>query len=175
MNVLEEGLTPPFPTVAQKGQDSTGQVVLPNMEFFPDIHLRDFQERYRVNNGQGESRQIQMLQQAMQRINRELLDDDAMEEGGNWVCQQVRKGFFTLESVPSVQYGDCTEKLMQYRTAIYAHAKARLIERYRDTQTTRPGHDRADDMELTVDDYDQESREALRQLLGKPRCTIDLI
>lgn len=173
--VMAADLTPPFPTVAQKGQDSTGQVILPNMDFFPDISLRDFQERYRVNNGQSETRQMQALQRAMQRINRELLDDDAMEEGGNWVCQQVKKGFYTLETVPSNHYGGCSEKVMQYRTAIYAHAKARLTERYRDTQTTRTGHDRADDMDLTVDDYDQESREALRQLMGKPRCTIDLI
>jgi hypothetical protein len=173
--VTEADLTPPFSTVAQKGQDSTGQVTLPNMEFFPDIALRDFQSRYRVDNGAGEDRQIQALQQAMTRINRELLDDSAMEEGTNWVCQQVRNGFFSLETVPANHYGDCNEKVMQYRTAVYAHAKARLVERYRDTQTTRLGHDRADDLELTADDYDQESREAVRQLLGKPRCTIELV
>lgn len=113
--VMAADLTPPFPTVAQKGQDSTGQVILPNMDFFPDISLRDFQERYRVNNGQSETRQMQALQRAMQRINRELLDDDAMEEGGNWVCQQVKKGFYTLETVPSNHYGGCSEKVMQYR------------------------------------------------------------
>lgn len=175
MSGEEAALTPPFPTLAQKGQDNTGQVTLPNMEFFPAISLRDFQERYRVNNGQAETRQIQTLQQAMQRINRELLDDAATEDGVSWVCQQVRNGFYTLETVPANQYGGCSEKVMQYRTAIYAHAKARLTERYRDTQTTRTGHDRADDMDLTVDDYDQESREALRQLMGKRRCTIDLI
>lgn len=166
-------LTSPF--IAQKGKDTKGEIVLANMEFFPNVPLLDFQERYKVDNGHSEERQIQNLQNAMQRINRQLLDDMATESGTNWVCEKVRLGYFTLESVPAFQYGECSEKVTQYFTAIYALAKSKLVKKHRDTDTTRHGHDHADELEKTADDYLTESREALRLLMDKSRVTIDQV
>jgi hypothetical protein len=170
----QEPLTPPF--TAQKGQDDHDAIVLANMDFFPDIHLRDFQTRYKVDNSHGEDKQIQSLQNAMHRINKQLLDDMATEKRTNWVCEQVRKGYLTLDKVPSMHYGNCSEKVSQYLTAIYALAKANLVSKYRDIDTTRRhGQEKAAELESTEDDYRQESRESLRLLMDKPRVTIDLI
>lgn len=171
--------TPAAPFVAQKSQDRTG-ITLPNMEFFPAIDLLDFQTKYRVNASHSVERQVEALQQAMIKTNAELLSDAAMASGVSWTCQQVRAGYYSLDAVPAIQYGGLSEKVELYLAAVYAKAKQVLVERYRDTDTTRSGHQTAGfDKDKAVSDliadYEQESREKLRLLMGKPRCTIELI
>ena len=104
------GLQPPFqaesPPVffAQDAQDTSGAMV-GNMEsFFPALSLKAFQTKYRVDASQQEQRQRQCLQQAMINVNHELMDDDAMDDGENWVCRWVKQGYERLEDIPAPMY-----------------------------------------------------------------------
>ncbi len=166
---------PAVPFVGQKSQDEEA-IVLPNMEFFPAIELLDFQLRYRVDASQFKQRQIQALQQAMSTTNKELLDGYSVDSNINWVCQKVRKGFFELSEVPCNRYGDESEKVRLYFSCIYALAKSLLIKRYPKLYLGKKDRgDQQDPDNNTADDYLQEYRETLRQLMDKSRCTIDLI
>ena len=62
-----------------------------------------------------------------------------------------------------------------YQRAVYATAKAELIERYRDFDSTDAGQRRAETMELSVDDYRRQARYAIRDILGRPRATVELL
>lgn len=167
--------TPAAPFVAQKSQDEEA-VVLPNMEFFPDIVLLDFQLRYRVDASQYPQRQSQALQQAISKANKELLNDDSVDSGVNWVCQKVKKGFFELSDVPCNHYGDESEKVRLYFSCIYALAKSLLIKRYPKLYLGKKDRNDKQDPDVNAaDDYLQEYRESLRELMDKSRCTIALI
>lgn len=176
--MITSELTPPV-FVARKSVDD-GTTIISNWQFFPDLHLLDFQQRYNVDAGIEEARQIQALTTAMQSVNDELLNPNAQDSGVSWVEEQQALGYCTLDQVPALHYGSCTQKPHQYRTAIYAHAKALLIERHRDTDSKRSGFrsqdmERTEYLEKTADEYFQESREAIRALMGKSRCTIELL
>lgn len=165
--------------VARKSVDD-GTTVISNFQFFPDIQLLDFQQRYNVNAGTAEERQVQAMVTAMQSVNDELLDPNAQDSGVSWVEEQLALGYCTLDQVPSIRYGTCNQKPTQYRTTVYAHAKALLVEKHRDTDSKRSGNrmedmERSEHLEKTADDYFQESREAIRALMDKPRCTIELL
>lgn len=171
-------LTPPV-FIARKSVDD-GNTIIDNFHFFPPLNLLDFQQRYNVDAGTEENRQIQALTTAMQSVNDELLASSAQDSGVSWVAEKMALGYCTLEAVPSLRYGQCTEKVMQYSTAVYAHAKARLVERHRDTDSKRSGYrsqdmERTEYLENTANAYFQESRESIRALMDKPRCTIELL
>jgi len=164
------------PYLAQKSQDTEDEVVIANMDFFPDLHLLDFQLSYRVDASQHQNRQEQALQEAMVTVNNELLNNNATDSGINWVCEQVRKGYFTLSAVPSVIYGEVTDKQKQYLSAVYAHAKSLLVDRYPELFFGRKDRSaKSDPDNNTGDIYLTESRVNIRQLMGKARMTVDLI
>lgn len=170
--------TPPV-FIANKSTDD-GTTVIENFKFFPPIHLLDFQQRYRLDAGTAESRQIHNLMTAMQSVNDELLNPNSTDTGESWVDTQLALGYCSLDHVPTLRYGSCKQKIQQYRTAVYAHAKALLMERSRDADSRLSGTrgddmERSRDIEKTADEYMQESREALRALMDKSRCTIELL
>lgn len=175
---MTDTLTPPV-FIARKSTDD-GTTVIDNFPFFPPIQLRDFQQRYKLDSGTAEERQIHNLITAMQSVNDELFNPNSMDSGVSWVDTQLALGYCTLERVPSIHYGDCLQKVQQYQTAVYAHAKSLLMERHRDTDSRLSGSkaddmERSREMEKTADEYMQESREAIRALMGKSRCTIELL
>jgi hypothetical protein len=175
---MTDTLTPPV-FIARKSTDD-GTTVIDNFHFFPNIHLLDFQKRYRVDSGTAEERQIHNLTTAMQSVNDELFHPNSMDNGVSWVENQLALGYCTLDQVPTIPYGKCKQKVQQYQTAVYAHAKALLLERHRDTDSRLSGNkmddmERSRDIEKTADEYLQESREAIRALMDKSRCTIELL
>ncbi len=81
----------------------------------------------------------------------------------------------TLADVSARRYGDTSEKVFLYRTAVYTRARAELLSVTRDYDTTRDGHDRADALEKTADDWLRQSNEALSRLMDRPRAVVELI
>jgi len=163
------------PFLAQKSKDKEKATLIHNMLFFPDFYLSDFQSQYESDSTHSNHKQLQQLAIAMQQINRQLLDDMASDSSTNWVCEHVRQGYFSLASVPAAFYADKSEKVFQYLSAIFALAKAKLITRYRDIDSTESGQRHAEKIEGSIRYYLQESRESLRLLMGKSRATIDLV
>ena len=81
----------------------------------------------------------------------------------------------TLAEVPATAYGGVSEKVTLYETAVYARARAVLLETTRDYDSTKSGHDKADALEDTADDWFRQSNEALARLTGRPRMVVELI
>ncbi len=167
---MPEDITPPN-FVAQAGQDETATVI-PNLSFYPDIELLHFQKTTRVDETHLPERQIHALKTALREVNQDL--------------QTWRNTLYALNPAPTkldetkgdiYGEGDAAEheKVSDYLTAVYAKAKAKLIEKYRDYDTTKSGRMQDDEKIPNADEYHQESREAVRRIMGTDRCTVELI
>lgn len=62
-----------------------------------------------------------------------------------------------------------------YLRAVHFYAKAELVERYRDFDTTAAGERRADDLDGVADDARRNMRWAISDLLGRPRTTVEAL
>ena len=146
--------------------NTRGQIVT-NDGFYPDIQVDDFIEKNRTQDTIADGRLLQVLTTAMMDVNRELK---------NWQAQQTLAGYTTLNDVPAIQYGNLSELVHLYTVAVYARAKAWLLEKWRDIDTTRPdGNKRANEFENTVNDYEQEARNAISAIMGQNMITVELI
>lgn len=134
-----------------------------NNGFFPNVDLALFRTVMRVDQTVTPERTVQALLDAMIAVNKEL---------HVW---QINSQAKSLSKVPSIRYGDKTKLEHLYQTALFNRAKGLLVENYRDFDSTKSGHDRADEMQTRIDDYLRQSREAIRNMLGIPRMTVALI
>lgn len=144
---------------------TSGQSVV-NIAFFPDVSVDAFRATTRLQDTVTDGRVVQALRESVITINNELRA---------WREQQTALGYDSLGSVPADAYGDITELEHHYLAAVYAHAKALLMEQYRDIDSTDAGKRRAAEFDGTVDSWRREAREAVRAILGTPRATVELI
>ena len=143
----------------------------PQSAFWPEIGTAEFRARYQVDSTIGDERALAYLTAALVHINTQL---------AAWRVTQQAAGHATLQDIPPAadadDYGDgATGLLDQYKTAVYARAKAQQLKRARDYDSTNEGHDRADDLEVTADDYLRESYLAVRAIQGHTGLTVELI
>ncbi|MCY7297481.1 head completion/stabilization protein [Alteromonas sp. a30] len=134
-----------------------------NKGFFPDIDMTQFREVMRVEQPISNLRAKQAILDAILSVNHELRA---------WSATQH---YNALTEVPSEQYGEISQYEHHYQSAVFNKAKALLLENYRDFDSTKSGHERADQMEERVDDYLRRSRESIRALLGTAKINIELI
>lgn len=150
--------------IATQTAGTTANKVLSNDGFYPDIELDDFRAAMNVNNDVDSLSVENRLRGAMFKVNR-LLKDWRDELGD----------VATLEEVDAPVMDGLSEKIYFYKQAVYAYARAQLMESRREVTTTAKGHDRADSLSETVDDYYRMSHEAVRVILDKTRITVELI
>lgn len=81
----------------------------------------------------------------------------------------------SLAEVDSATIGGEPAAVVRYRTAVFCRVRSKLLMVTRDYDSTKSGHDRADALEATADDWLARSRDALSRLLGQPRVTVELI
>lgn len=148
--------------------DASDQTV-GNLAFYPAIEVATFRSATRTQDTVTDQRVIQAMRTAIRDTNREL---------AVWRAEQEAAGHATLADVPGDgDYGDGEPgtPTHRYLTAVYSRAKALLVEWYRDENTTDPGDARATGYASTRDVYLREAIEAVRDLLGEPRTTVELI
>lgn len=146
--------------------NSTAGQSVANIAFFPAISVDAFRATTRLQDTVTDGRVVQALRESVITTNREL---------AAWREAQTALGYADLGSVPADAYGDITELEHHYLAAVYAHAKALLMEQYRDIDTTDAGQRRAAEFDGTVDSWRREAREAIRAILGVHRATVELI
>lgn len=143
----------PAPTVETVANDG----------WYPDLALADFHDQ----TGQGKTfapaRIAAVLLAATIEINASLAE---------WRAAQTAP---SLAEVPAPKYGEVSEKVILYRTAVFTRARAQLLDVTRDFDSTKDGHDRAEKLEATADDYLRQSNEALSRLTDRPRTIVELI
>jgi len=134
--------------------------------WFPTIDPTDARAVMRIDGSVTTERLVECLSLAISAVEDEL---DA------WQQQQQALGRLSLQNVPSKVIAGESRLVLLYRRAVYATAQAELAERYRDIDTTEAGQRRADVMDATADDYRRLARYAIRDLLGRPRATVELL
>ena len=95
----------------------------------------------------------------------------------NWALARQDEGRASLAAVPALQIDGESSHVQRFRRAVYCHAKANLIERYSDYDTT--GRARKDDQEETRETQAEQHRRdatwAVRDILGTTRVSVELI
>ena len=135
-------------------------------DWFPAIDPTDARAVMRIDGTVTTERLVECLSLAIASVEDEL---------DTWQHQQQALGRASLSEVPSKVIVGESRLVLLYRRAVYATAQAELAERYRDIDTTGAGQRRADMVESTADDYRRLARYAIRDLLGRPRATVELL
>jgi hypothetical protein len=154
-----------FIATAPSSTTTPSASIVTNDGFFPDIDMDALREAVRLDGTVTAARLRDATIAAVIEVNNELQA---------YRARQVAAGVTALAQLQP-QIGGVSVAVSQYLAAVYRTAKADLTERYRDFDTTKLGKDRADHLEGTIDDDRRAARWAIRDLLGKPRSTIELI
>lgn len=141
-------------------------VTLANHPFYPDIDLADFRQRMRVDGVATKERAEFALEGAIMEVNRRLQA---------FVQRQESQGITRLLDVAESHGQPAGEKIKLYQRAVYALAKANLIERYRDYDSTAKAQGRADQLDENIDELRRDAAWAINDLVGRPRATVGLL
>lgn len=137
-----------------------------NFSFFPCLSLTDFREAMRVDAVTTEDRARHALHTAMLEVNSRLAE---------WVASKQKAGFSALSDLPERFGNPDGSNQSLYFNAVWSLAKAILIERYRDYDTSRTGNEKADELTPVSDDYRRDAAWALNDLMQNPRVIVELI
>lgn len=136
--------------------------------FFPSIDPAAFNQVMRLVSQVSPPRTRQALLEAMIQVEGDL-SLSALKAG--WTAD----GHATLEDVPADQFGGEHRLVFLYRRAVYSFAKAQLDEQYRDNAMTGSGEQRAEGVDVTVGSHLRNARNALSDLTGRRRSTVELL
>lgn len=143
--------------------------VIENDGWFPDIFLSDMRDAMRLDGTVTDARLVQAVVDAILQVNRELAD---------WQARQVQTGITTLADVPATRINRESRLLAQYRRAVYSTAKADLIERYRDYDSTATSLTDKKSMEWLDEAPGAQRRNAqwaIADIVGRSHLTVELI
>ena len=135
--------------------------------FWPSIDLDDLRASLRIDSSVTPARLETAVIAAAINLNRELSE---------WRETQQASGYTTLDEVPGDRIiNDVSVKAHLYRRAIEAGTGAEVCERHRDYSATNAGSQKAEELTPNIDDYRRDLRWAVRDFLGRPRTTVELI
>lgn len=137
-----------------------------NDPFFPDLDLLAFREAMRVDSVTTAQRAKHALYTAMLDVNRRL---------ARWSEDQRNTGYHKLVDVPGKAFQPAGVREHLYKQAVWSLAKACLIERYRDYDTTNSKGKNPELEEDSAADYRRDAAWAISDITGKPRITVELI
>ncbi len=150
--------------------DSEAEPSIANDGWFPDMDPAAVRDACRIDGSVTAARLLPALKAAMLAVNAELQP---------WADEQrVSWGYARLADVPAPQVGGESAKLLQYRRAIHAALQADLVQTYRGTSTAAVGNKFErdhDDLQCTAGDYLRQLRNAIADIRGQARCTVELI
>ena len=154
--------TAPVPSAPAAG-------VIENDGWFPDIALADMRDAMRLDGTVTDARLVQAVVDAILQVNRELAD---------WQGKHAAAGVPALVDVPATRINRESRLLAQYRRAVYSTAKADLIERYRDYDTTASSASDKKSMEWLDEAPGAQRRNAqwaIADMVGRTHLTVELI
>ncbi|MGB1763807.1 head completion/stabilization protein [Alloalcanivorax xenomutans] len=149
--------------VASGNGESGASAALTSGPFWPEIVPSHFRETMRQDTTVPAARLQEVLAGAIAEVNDRL---------STWAGRQFAE---TLAEVAAEKINGESVKVLSYRLAVYALAKALLVERYRDYDSTQSAHQRADEMDETVDDYRRDAAWNIARIIDRPRSVVELI
>jgi len=154
---------PPAGDPPEDPQDSNP---VSNDGFFPDVDPAKVRKAGRINANVTAARLRAALIAAIITVGNDL---------GSWAASQQSAGDAKLEDVPAVSIDGTSRLVHAYHRAITCFAKAEVIERYRDFDTTAAGGKALDELDASTDELRRDGVHAIRDILGKGRTTVELI
>ncbi|MEG0885704.1 MAG: head completion/stabilization protein [Janthinobacterium sp.] len=143
--------------------------VIENDGWFPDITLVDMRDAMRLDGTVTDARLVIAVVDAILNVNREL---------AQWQGQHAQAGITALADVPAARINRESRLLAQYRRAVYSTAKADLIERYRDYDSTATSLTDKKSMEWLDEAPGAQRRNAqwaIADIVGRSHLTVELI
>ncbi|AYM78586.1 head completion/stabilization protein [Janthinobacterium agaricidamnosum] len=154
--------TAPAPPAAAPG-------IIENDGWFPDVNLAEMRDAMRLDGTVTDARLVQAVVDAILQVNREL---------AQWQGTQAQAGIAALVDVPATRINRESRLLAQYRRAVYSTAKADLIERYRDYDSTATSVSDKKSMEWLDEAPGAQRRNAqwaIADMVGRTHLTVELI
>lgn len=142
------------------------ETTVKNDGFFPDIDLAAVRAAARIASAVTADRLRAAIIGAIL---------SAEEDLRTWCADRRREGFATLAAVPAPELDGKSVQVVRYHRAIELLAKAEVVERYRDLDTTGAGDRRADVMEPSAAELRADATTAIRSILGRRKTTVELI
>lgn len=140
--------------------------VVPNAPFFPDIRLAEFRDAMRLESTVTDERGLHALEVAVFDVNSQL---------SGWSQKLIADGIAELEQAPAPPWYPVGAFNRLYLRAVWSVAKANLVERYRDYDSTNSGHGKADALDPVADDYRRDASWAIADITGTRRTVVELI
>lgn len=137
-----------------------------NDGFFPDIELGNVRERTRLDGTITAPRLHDALQAAMISVNHQL---DAYKN------MQIERGYDSLLDVPSTSINGESVLKTLYERAVLCTVQADLNERYSDYDSTNIEKKDEKISQNIADAQRRNAQWAINDLVGRHRCTIELI
>ncbi|MCU5773080.1 head completion/stabilization protein [Erwiniaceae bacterium BAC15a-03b] len=151
--------------VAPEQAPETPQLIR-NTSFWPDLDLADFRSAMRTDGTVTTGRLRQAVLTAISEVNAELFDFKA---------RQLVLGFLRLADVPAEELDGESQRLQQYRRAVWCWTRANLNERYQDVDATGAGAKRGEALDDATDELWRDARWAISHLQDAPHSIVELI
>lgn len=141
-----------------------------NDGWFPDMLPAQVRSACNLDGTVTPDRLRPALQNAMLSVNAQL-QDWALEQRSRW-------GYEKLADVPSPQVGGESAKLLHYRRAVHAALQADLVQTFRGMPAISTGNKLErdnDELQQTAAEYLRQLRNAISDIRGSARCTVELL
>ena len=146
--------------------DTPAEEPIANGTFWPEVDPVQVRVAQRIDDTITSTRLRNALIEAIVSVNGEL---------AAWRAARELEGRATMAAVPADEVDGASILVHRYHRAVGCFAKASLIERYRDFDTTASGNKKADQLETPIDDHHRDARWAISDILGISRTTVELI
>ena len=143
------------------GNNTPSQINIKSDPFYPSISLDHIREIVRIDGAVTNAR----LQQA---IIEEVIDV-------NRLLKVLKDKATVLSDLSTTEINDQPETDYLYLSAVANGVAAKTNENYRTYDSSNAGGKKAEDAELTVDDYRRNKQWAILQLLGENHTVVELI
>lgn len=141
--------------------------VVPGDGWYPEIDVNAMRDALRITDQITHARIVGAIEGGLLTVEGEL---------AFWRATQESEGFTDLAAVdPDRMIGGEHRLTLLYTRAVRFHAAAELAELHRDLSATTDGATRAEPQLLTAEDYRKHATAAIRDILGTPRVTVELI
>lgn len=98
-----------------------------------------------------------------------------IEALADWKAAQIAAGNTALDTIAAEPIDGTSLLVHRFLRAVGCWAKALLIERYRDYDATAKGDRNADQLVDTISDCRRDYHNAIADIAGRPRTTVELI
>jgi hypothetical protein len=146
--------------------EAEAELPLVNDGFFPDIDLAAARDEARITTAITGARLRTALIGAVLSVGIDL---------ANFKASAIASGHASLADMPAPQIDGKSINVLRYLRAVHLYAKAELIERHRDFDTTTAGGSQADELGQSIGDLRRDALHAVRDIVGITRTTVDLI